>query len=304
MDSPPATTVGSGGYWFDPMAWLARHKTYLKEDFVASIVVFLVALPLCLGIANASEVPATAGIVTGIIGGLLVGLITGAPLQVSGPAAGLIVIVVEMVKSFRENFREMNEIAAADMESLDAVTQANMTAYVLTGVGLCVLLAGIIQFAAGGFKLGQWFRAVSPAVIEGMLAGIGVLIFASQFHVMLDDSSKGKGIDNLITIPRAIYDGIFPLDGSDHEMAAVTGLLTILVIVLWTRFAPKKLSFLPAALVAVIVGTLFAETLGHLGPSKLKVPDNFFTSLVLPSATWGTMLTSTTTLQIIVLTPW
>ena len=75
-------------------------------------------------------------------------------------------------------------------------------------LGVIVLVAGVLQIAAGMFKLGQWFRAVSPAVIHGMLAGIGVLIFASQFHVMVDDKPKENGIQNLITIPQAIAKGL------------------------------------------------------------------------------------------------
>jgi len=118
----------------------------IGRDLLASIVVFLVALPLCMGIAIASGMPPTAGIITGIIGGLVVGFIAGSPLQVSGPAAGLSVLVLQFV-------------------------QANGTEM----LGVVVLFAGLMQFAAGTFKLGQWFRAVSPAVIHGMLAGIGVL---------------------------------------------------------------------------------------------------------------------------------
>lgn len=148
----------------------------VRHDFLASIVVFLVALPLCMGIAIASGVPVAAGLITGIVGGLVVGTLAGCPLQVSGPAAGLTVIVYEIVQRFG-----------------------------LEMLGVIVLLGGLIQLVAGLLKLGQWFRAVSPAVIKGMLAGIGVLIFASQFHVMVDDKPKGSGIQNLITIPQAVW---------------------------------------------------------------------------------------------------
>src|SRR6188768_2270318 len=151
----------------------------LKFDLPASIATFLVALPLCMGIAIASGVPVAAGLITGINGGLVVGLLAGAPLQVSGPAAGLTVVVYEIV-------REHGTV----------------------GLGYIVLGAGILQVVAGICKLGQWFRAVSPAVIHGMLAGIGVLIFASQFHVMVDDKPKENGIRNLITIPQAIAKGL------------------------------------------------------------------------------------------------
>src|SRR3954466_4539058 len=133
----------------------------LRHDFLASVVVFLVALPLCMGIAIASGAPPAAGLITGIVGGLIVAPLAGSPLQVSGPAAGLAVIVFEIVQKQG-----------------------------LAALGAILLLAGAIQLLAGALRLGQWFRAVSPAVIHGMLAGIGILILVSQFHVMLDDSTK------------------------------------------------------------------------------------------------------------------
>ncbi len=154
-------------------------QTTFKQDFMASIVVFLVALPLCMGIAIASGVPVAAGLITGIVGGIVVGFIGGCPLQVSGPAAGLTVLVLDIVQRL-------------GLESL----------------GIIVLLAGSIQMLAGVLRCGPWFRAVSPAVIKGMLAGIGMLIFASQFHVMFDDKPKGSGISNLITIPQAVVKGL------------------------------------------------------------------------------------------------
>src|SRR5512142_1782894 len=136
---------------------LRAFRATIGSDALASVVVFLVALPLCMGISIASGVPPTAGLITGIVGGLVVGFLAGSPLQVSGPAAGLTVLVWQLVQH-----------------------------HGLPMLGIIVLLAGLIQILAGSLKLGQWFRAVSPAVIHGMLAGIGVLILASQFHVMLD----------------------------------------------------------------------------------------------------------------------
>lgn len=150
-----------------------------KRDFLASVVVFLVALPLCMGIAIASGVPVAAGLITGIVGGLVVGLLGGAPLQVSGPAAGLTVIVLVFVQQ-----------------------------YGLPLMGTVVVIAGLIQLVAGFCKMGQWFRAVSPAVIKGMLAGIGVLIFSSQFHVMVDEKPPGGGLANLMAIPEAVAKGL------------------------------------------------------------------------------------------------
>ena len=164
-------------------------KAGLAADFPASVVVFLVALPLCMGIAIASGAPVASGLITGIVGGLVVGMLSGSPLQVSGPAAGLTVIVFDAIQR-----------------------------HGLEMLGLLVLIAGAVQAVAGLLRLGQWFRAVSPAVIKGMLAGIGVLIFASQFHVMVDDSPKGSGIENLVTIPQAIAKGVaWPDLGSEDE---------------------------------------------------------------------------------------
>ena len=160
----------------------------LKRDLPASFVVFLVALPLCIGISIASGVPVAAGLITGIVGGLVVGWIAGCPLQVSGPAAGLTVIVYDAVQT-----------------------------HGWQALGPIVLLAGLIQIAAGALRLGQWFRAVSPAVIKGMLAGIGFLIMASQFHVMIDDKPKGSGAENLVTIPSAIVKGLAPPDFSNRD---------------------------------------------------------------------------------------
>ncbi len=168
-----------------------------RQDFLASIVVFLVALPLCMGIAIASGVPVAAGLITGIVGGLVVGWIAGAPLQVSGPAAGLTVIVYELVRQ-----------------------------HGLEVLGIAVLICGSLQFVAGLLRYGRWFRAVSPAVIHGMLAGIGVLILSSQFHVMVDDAPKGSGIANLVSIPEAVRKGLpIPDLGTTEERRARRDLL-------------------------------------------------------------------------------
>lgn len=224
------------------------------RELLASVVVFLVALPLCMGIAIASGMPPAAGLITGIVGGIVVGTLSGAPLQVSGPAAGLSVMVWELVRE--------HGVAA---------------------LGVIVLMAGAIQLVAGGLRLGQLFRAVSPAVIHGMLAGIGVLIFGSQFHVMLDDAPKGSGIQNLLSIPEAIHKGIFPIDGSTHHQAALVGILTILSILAWLRFAPKRLSIVPAPLVAVLVGVAVAAIAGF-DVRLVSVPSDLLTAVRWPSA--------------------
>jgi MFS superfamily sulfate permease-like transporter len=227
--------------------------TNLRADLPASFVVFLVALPLCMGIAIASGVPPARGLITGIVGGLVVALFAGAPLQVSGPAAGLTVLVWDLVQK-----------------------------HGLEALGVAVLLGGVLQMAAGLLRAGRWFRAVSPAVIHGMLAGIGVLIFASQFHVMVDDSPRGTGIENLLSIPEAIYSGVFPLEGTVHHFAAAIGLLTLVSLVLWNNFKPKKLSVVPGALVAVVVASA-AAFFFELPIRFVSVPDSLASEVALPS---------------------
>ena len=225
------------------------------NDIVASVVVFLVALPLCMGISIASGVPPALGLITGMIGGIVVGALSGAPLQVSGPAAGLTVLVFDLIQK-----------------------------YGLEALGPIVLIAGFLQFVAGRLHMGQWFRAMSPAVIYGMLAGIGVLIFASQFHVMLDDKPGSSGIENLLSIPAAIVHGIFPIDGSPHELAAVIGLLTITTLILWDKFKPNALRFIPGALIGVVTATALAAIF-RMPLKYVSVPENLLDAVRMPTMT-------------------
>lgn len=233
----------------------ARSKTDLGRtlfsDFMASFVVFLVALPLCMGIAIASGVPPALGLVTGIIGGLVVGVIAGSPLQVSGPAAGLTVLIWETVSS-----------------------------HGLGMLGAIVLLAGVLQIALGLARAGQWFRAISPAVIQGMLAGIGVLIIGSQIHVMVDDGPKGSGLQNLLSIPEAIWKGLMPMDGSSHHLAALIGVLTIAIMFAWSN-VPRRLKIVPAPLLAVVVATVIAMIF-QMPIKYVELPESLFSVTSLP----------------------
>ncbi len=226
----------------------------LTKDLLASVVVFLVALPLCLGIAIASGAPPALGLITGIIGGLVVGFLAGSPLQVSGPAAGLAVLVYQAVQE-----------------------------HGLAMLGIIGLIAGALQLLAGIARLGQWFRAISPSVIHGMLAGIGVLILASQFHVMLDAKPIGTGFENIIGIPGAVYDAFFPMTMDNHHIAAGVGVVTIASIILWNAFKPEMLKSIPAPLVAVIVGTAVAWAF-QLDINRVNVPDSLGDSLNIPGA--------------------
>lgn len=255
---------------------------HFREDFFASIVVFLVALPLCIGIAVAVGVDPARALLTGIIGGIIVGFVAGSPLQVSGPAAGLFVIVADLIAQGRESY-------ISKLGSGAETQEGEACAYALMVLGTSVFLAGILQVVAGKFKLGQWFRAVSPAVVKGMLAGIGLLILFSQFHVMLDhtamwDGHKAHGgLQYLATIPEAIMKCFSSDTSANHHLAALTGILTIVCIVVWPMISPKKLKAVPAPLVGILVATLFATVAG-LEIQKLQVSTDIFQETTLPNS--------------------
>jgi len=237
--------------------------THFRQDLLASAVVFLVALPLCMGIAIASGAPPATGLITGMIGGIVVGVLAGCPLQVSGPAAGMAVIVYQIIQE-----------------------------HGFGTLGYVVLLAGAIQLIAGALKVGQMFRSIAPSVIYGMLAGIGILIAGSQFHVMVDDSPRANGLLNLMSIPESVYKGIFPPDGTSHHVAALIGVLTVAVIMIWPKVAPKKLRWLPGALVAVAVATT-AAAIFSLPIKYVQLNANFFGSITtLDLGRIGTVLNS------------
>ena len=226
-------------------------STILSRDLIASIVDVLVAMPLCMGIAVASGVPAERGLITGIIGGVVVGALAGSPLQVSGPAAGLAVIVFEIVAK-----------------------------HGLTMLGPILVVAGLIQLIAGAAKLGNWFRAISPAVVHGMLAGIGVLIVAGQFHVLFGDTPKAHGLQNLAAIPSALA-GVQFATLTQVEAALAVGVVTIGSILLWEKFRPKALKLVPGALLGVVAGTVLAAALG-LDVQKIVVPESIAAAIAIP----------------------
>lgn len=220
----------------------------IKSDLLPSLVVFLIALPLCMGIAIASGMPPIAGIITGILGGIVVGSLSGCELQVSGPAAGLAVIVYQFVEKY-----------GAD------------------GLAFILLFAGLIQLAMGSLKLGQLFRAISPAIIQGMLAGIGTLIILSQWHVMLDSKPLGSGLQNLFAIPMTVSQLIAgSAEVSRH--AFIIGVVGILIMALWPVISPKKMKLIPGSLVAAILLTVVALALS-LEIQKIKLPENLLASM-------------------------
>ena len=221
----------------------------LKKDFLASIIVFLVALPLAIGLSIACGLPIYCGLISGIIGGIIVGALSGGSFQVSGPAAGLILIVADIITNM-------------------GVQQLFLT----------ILIAGIIQIAFGLLQLGNYFRAISPAIIQGMLSGIGISIFLSQFHIMLDSKPLSHFWENLTTLWQVIASSIQPFDWSRHQQACLIGIWTISCIVLWKSLRTSKLKVIPSALVAVLSASLIANIF-HFDINYIKMDSNFFSDI-------------------------
>ncbi len=221
---------------------MTQMKAALPRELLASIVVFLVALPLCMGIAIASGMPPAKGLITGIIGGIVVGFMAGSPLQVSGPAAGLAVLVFELVRQ-----------------------------HGIAMLGPILLLAGLLQLLAGRLRLGCWFRVTAPAVVYGMLAGIGVLIVLSQVHVMFDTAPQPSGMQNLLGFPSTLATALPVEHGSGAWQAGLLGLGTIALMWGWERWRPQRLRFVPGALLGVASMTVISLLLA-LPVNRVEVP--------------------------------
>ncbi|MFC4033943.1 SulP family inorganic anion transporter [Streptomyces polygonati] len=214
-----------------------RNPAVLRRDVLASLVVFLVALPLCVGVAVASGVPAELGLITGIVGGVVVGLLPGSRLQVSGPAAGLTVLVHDAVDS-----------------------------YGLAALGAIVAVSGLLQIALGVLRFGRWFRAISLSVVHGMLAGIGLVIVLGQVYALAGVRQPSDGPGKIAGLPGLAAD---ILDGGPQLTAALLGAATVAVLVLWPRL-PARVRVVPGALAAVGLATAASAVLG-LSVAKVQV---------------------------------
>ena len=257
---------------YDPLATACRSKEpgiaalndrlrAIVKDVPPSVVVFLIALPLSMGIARASGMPAMLGLITAVVGGITVGFLGGAPLQISGPSAGLIVLVLQWVGTYR----------------------SEEDPYGITSIAVIVMFAGLLQAAAGFLRLGTYFRAVSPAVIRGMLAGIGIIIVVKQFHVMIDDVVEGSVLYNIYKIPAGVLKAFTTGGERYHYIAASIGVATLLTIVIWDRFRPSRVRFIPGALAGVLVASIAAAML-RLPIDYVVVQDSLFAYITLPTA--------------------
>jgi MFS superfamily sulfate permease-like transporter len=197
-----------------------------RKDILSSFVVFIVALPLSLGIALASGGSLAGGIISAIIGGVIVGLLSGAPLTVSGPAAGLSALVFQMVQQH-------------GMEGLAVIT----------------VMAGIIQILWGALGFGRAVTFIPKPVLEGTLSAIGLIIVLGQIHVLMGQPVPKSPVESLSSLNRALGSAT----GDTHWWIApvlVCGLLAMIVELAWKKFATRRFGMVPGALPAVLVATL------------------------------------------------
>ncbi|WP_136668493.1 SulP family inorganic anion transporter [Flavobacterium sp. H122] len=229
----------------------------LGSDLPAGLVVFLVALPLCLGIALASGAPLFAGIISGVVGGIVVGFLSKSHLSVSGPAAGLTAIVLT---------------AITDLGGFDVFL-------------LAVLIAGILQIALGFLRAGSISNYFPNNVIEGMLAGIGVIIFLKQIpHAFGYDKDYEGDLAFLQPDGKNTFSEIFSVVGNIHLGATIITVVSLAILIGWNKVPfLKNLKLVPAALVAVIVGIIINQSFIASG-SSLAVLDDHLVKLPVPTS--------------------
>ena len=222
---------------------------YFKTDIQAGLVVFLVALPLCLGIALASGAPLFSGIISGVIGGIVVGLFSNSQLSVSGPAAGLTAIILSAI-----------------------ATLGSFEAFLLAGV-----LAGILQLILGYLKAGVVSNYLPSNVIEGMLAAIGIIIILTQLpHAIgYDVINEGDYFHIDAEGSHDMFDTIIKAINFMHPGAVIIVLASLSVIIAFDRVnVLKKIKAIPSSLVAVLLGVLINEIFRFTGSSLLVGPDH------------------------------
>jgi carbonic anhydrase len=226
-----------------------------RYDVPASLVVFLVALPLSIGIAVASGAPVVGGIVCAAVG--------GSPLQVSGPAAGLTVVVAELVAQF-------------GWKATCAITAA----------------AGVLQILLGLSRIARAALAIAPIVVHAMLAGIGITIALQQIHVLLGGGPRSNAWENLTALPGQL--------ASPQWAEVLIGALVIATMLLW-RFAPARLRAAPGALMAIVAATAVSYLPG-LGIDRITLDESVIDAIGLPempSGSWSAIAIAVLTVALI-----
>ncbi|MDV7246154.1 MULTISPECIES: bifunctional SulP family inorganic anion transporter/carbonic anhydrase [Rhodococcus] len=240
-----------------------RLRRNARYDVPASLVVFLVALPLSLGIAIASDAPVMAGLIAAIVGGVVAGSIGGSPLQVSGPAAGLTVVVAELVGTF-------------GWRATCAITVA----------------AGFLQIIFGLSRIARAALAIAPVVVHAMLAGIGITIAFQQIHVLLGGGSHSSTWANITQLPSQL--------ASARYGEVLIGSAVIAILLLWKK-VPRKFGMLPGPLVAVAVATLASLVL-PLDVDRITLDGSLFDALsrpAMPQGPWLAVATGVLTVALI-----
>ena len=238
--SPPQQKPGTAGGRGRRPSWLSS----LGADLPASLVVFLVALPLSLGIAAASGAPVLAGLIAAAVGGIVAGSLGGSVLQVSGPAAGLTVVVAGLVAEF-------------GWQVTCAITAA----------------AGVVQFLLGVSRVGRAALAVSPVVVKAMLAGIGITIILQQLHVLFGGRAAGSAVENLTALPVAI---------TNLELhSALLGLAVVAVLLAW-KFLPAAVRKVPGPLAAVVLITALSVAVAP-AVERIGFSGSLFDAVALPA---------------------
>lgn len=230
---------------------------HLKSDFASGLVVFLVALPLCLGIAMASGAPLFSGIISGIVGGIVVGYLSKSHLSVSGPAAGLTAIVLT---------------AITDLGAFDVFLTA-------------VFIAGIIQLGLGFIKAGSISNYFPTNVIEGMLAGIGIIIILKQLPHAFGYDSDFEGDQSFVQSDGSnTLSSLLGIVDYVQLGAIIITALSLIILIAWDKVPfLKKLKLIPGALVAVILGVILNEIFTASG-SSLAIAKEHLVSLPIPSS--------------------
>ncbi|PTT77812.1 MULTISPECIES: SulP family inorganic anion transporter [unclassified Chryseobacterium] len=227
----------------------------IKENFPSGLVVFLVALPLCLGIALASGAPPLSGIIAGIVGGLVVGSISNSNISVSGPAAGLTAIVLTAI----------TDLGAFEL-------------FLCAGI-----IAGLLQLILGFIRAGSISNYFPNNVIEGMLAAIGIIIILKQIPHALGFDKDYEGHESIFD--NGLNFGYFTeLFGAIQPGAIIITLISVAILITWDKVpALKRIKMLPGALVAVVTGIILNQIFKMTG-SSLEIQTQHLVSLPVPQS--------------------
>jgi len=223
--------------------------SFLKHDFKASITVFFVALPLCLGISLASGAPVYSGLVAGVVGGIVISLLSGSHLSVSGPAAGL------------------TAICAAAITSLGSVEI----------FFLSVSIAGILQLLLGVFRLGGFTHFIPSAVIKGMLTAIGIILISKQVPALIGYDQPefwSNELFNILTLDH-VFSNVKSLYHHTSAGVILVSAASLLFLIGWKKFLSQKISFLPASFITVVLGILLARLFNEYIPDLRIKPTQF-----------------------------